>query len=297
VISPEIRALEVAGRYADLLRASLELRNRAAIEGRPDQEAAGSVAAARACRRIGRCAEVLVHAARAAELAPAAGLPGLPALARHAHAGGLRGARRYDEALAALQEALAALPEGHDALRAEILLDTAETALEAGARRDAETALGRGGALVQWLRDPLLLSWSLYLRSQLEADAPGDLQLAAAYEIAKKAACPELQWQILWRLSERAEARGSPQMRDDLAWAAHGILSKLAETLEPEDATAFWRQGPRRVFLDQVQRRCGPSFLKMVMLGGPAGPDPSDVLVRGFGFDPASVSAFLAQLS
>ena len=287
----------MAGRYADLLRTSLEERNRAAIEGRPDLEAVASVGAARACARIGRSAEVLSHAARAAELAPSAGMPDLPALARQAHAGGLRCARRYDEALAALKEALDALPDGHDALRAEILLDTAETALEAGSRRDAEAALGRGGALVQYLRDPLLLAWSLYLRSRLEDDASADLQLAAAYEIAKKAGCPELQWQILWRLSERAQARGSTQMRDDLAWNAHGLLSKLAETLEPDDATAFWRQGPRRTFLDQVQRRCGPSFLKMVMLGGAAGPDPSDVLVKGFGFDPASVSAFLAQLS
>jgi hypothetical protein len=294
VIPDDIRALEVAGRYADLLRSSLELRNRAAIEGRPADEALGSVGAARACRWIGRSSDALAHAARAAELAPASGRPELPALARHAHAVGLRSVRRFDESLGALRESLDLLPSaGHDRLRAEILLETAESALEAGARPEAETALGRGCALVQWLRDPLFLSWSLYLRSQLEEDTPADLQLAAAYEIAKTVGCPELQWQILWRVSDRAEALGAGQMRDDLTWSALGLLSKMAETLEPDDATTFWRQGARRVFVDQAQRRYGPSFLRMVMLGGTSAPDPSDVLLKGLGFDRASIASFM----
>ena len=289
----EARALETEGRYADLLRGALEQRNRAAIEGKPLEEALGCIAAARACRWIGRAAEGAAQAARAAELTRTASLPELPSLIRHAQAIGMRCARRHDESLGALREAHDALPsQGHERLRCEILLETAETALEAGARREAEAALGRGGALVHWLRDPLFLAWSLYLRSQLEEANPADLQLAAAYEIAKNVRCPELQWQILWRLAERSEAVGAPRLRDDLTWSAVGLLAKLAETLEPDDATTFWRQGARRVFLDQVQRRSGPEFLRKVMLGSTAAPDPSD-LIKGLGFDPASIAAFL----
>ncbi len=290
----DARALETEGRYADLLRGALEQRNRAAIEGSPLAEALACVAAARACRWIGRVSDGFAHAARAAELLPRAALPELPALIRHAHAIGLRGARRHDESLAALREALELLPaQGHEKLRCEMLLETAETALEAGARADAESALGRGGALVHWLRDPLLLSWSLYLRSQLEEASPADLQLAAAYEILKRVGCPELQWQILWRLGERSEAVGAGRLRDDLTWSAIGILARLAETLEPEDATTFWRQGARRVFVDQAQRRHGPQFLRKVMLGGGAPPpDPSD-LIKGLGFDPGTIAAFV----
>lgn len=295
MLSPETRALEAAGRYAQLLRGSLELRNRAAIEGRPDQEALASVAAARACRRIGRTDDVLSHAARAAELAPAAGLPALPALARHARAGGLRGARRYDEALASLQEALDLLPpEGPDVLRAEILLDIAETALEAGARPVAADALGRGAALAGRLREPFLQAWSLYLGSQLDDPRPAGPRLAAAFEIARRAGCAELQWQILWRLSERAAALGALQVRDELTWNAVGLLSLMAEPLEPDDSTAFWRLGPRRVFLDQIQRRYGPTFLQKVMMGAPPSADPSVLLVEGLGIDPAAVAAYLA---
>lgn len=286
----DARRLEISGRYAELLRGALEIRNRAAIEGRPAEESRASVYAARACRWIGRTPEGLGHAARAAELA--AGEPELPALARHAKAISLRNARRFDESLDALREALDLLPpQGHDHLRAEIHLETAETALEAGARPQAEAALGRGGAQVQWLQDPLLLAWSLYLRSQLEEAMPADLQLAAAFEIAKSVGCPELQWQILWRLAERAEAVSGPRLRDDLTWAAHGLLSGLAEPLAPDDATTFWRQGHRRVFLDQIQRRSGADFLRKIMMEAGPAPDPSE-LIRNLGFDPASIAAF-----
>jgi hypothetical protein len=275
--------LDVGGRYAEYLRRSLEERTRASIEGRPADEALWSVHAARACRRIGKADDALSHAARAAELARGLDVPLLPALIRHARAIGLRCARRYDESLAALDEALANVPaEGHEALRADVLLETAETALETGARPEAQKAL----ALVPGLPDPRPRSWSLYLRSQLE-DA-SSLQFAAAYELARGAGWPELEWQILWRLSERAEAS-----RDDLVWCAVGILAKLADPLDADEATFFWRAGPRRVFLDQAQRRYGPTFLHKIMTGGAATKDPGEILRSGLGFDPASVAAFL----
>lgn len=281
--SDEAVNLENGGRYAEYLGRSLEERTRASIEGRPADEALWSVHAARACRRIGKAEDALGHAARAAELARGAVDPLLPALVRHARAVGLRCARRYDESLAALGEALAIVP-ARDAFRAEVLLETAETALEAGARPEAERAL----SLLPEVRDPRLLSWSLVLRSQLEEGDSGGLRLAAAHELARTAGCPELEWQILWRLSERSESS-----RDDLVWCAVGVLAKLADPLDPEDATFFWRNGPRRVFLDQAQRRYGPTFLHKIMMGGAATKDASDILRSRLGFDPAAVAAYL----
>jgi hypothetical protein len=290
VTPDEAGNLEIAGRYADYLRVSLEERNRASIEGRPAGEALWSVHAARACRRIGKVADALAHAAQAAEIARGLGDPVLAAFVRHAHAVALRSARRFDESLAGLKEAVELLPAGgHDVLRADFLLEVAETALEAGARSEAENALARAGELVRRLRDPRLLSWSLHLRGQIEEGTPADLQLAAAHEIAKSVGCLELQWQSLWRLSERAEAG----VRDDLLWCAVGLLARMAEPLDPEDATTFWRAGPRRVFLDQAQRRYGATFLHKIMEGGAAPKDPSEILSKGLGFDPASVAAYL----
>jgi hypothetical protein len=290
VTPDEAGNLEIAGRYADYLRGSLEERTRAAIEGRPADEARWTVHASLACRRIGKFVEALEHAAKAAEMARALADPLLTASARHAQAVALRCARRFDESLAGLKEAVDLLPpEGHDALRADFLLETAETALEAGARSEAESALARGGVLIRARPDPRLLAWSLCLRSQLEEGPPAGLKLAAAHEIAKGVGCLELQWQILWRLSERAEGA----VRDDLLWCAVGLLARLAETLDPEDATSFWRAGPRRVFLDQAQRRYGPTFLHKIMDGGAAPKDPSEILSKGLGFDPASVAAYL----
>ena len=39
-----------------------------------------------------------------------------------------------------------------------------------------KAALAKGGAMVHWLREPRLLAWSLYLRSQWEDASPADLQ-------------------------------------------------------------------------------------------------------------------------
>ena len=270
--------LEIGGRYADYLRISLEERTRASIEGRRAGEAIWSVHAARASRRIGKAVDALAHAARAAELARGVADPLLPTLVRHAQAVALRCARRYDESLAGLKEALDLLPSD-DALRAEFLLEIADTALEAGSGAEAESALSRA----RGLRDPRLLAWSLCLRGQMGTDG---VQLAAAHELARRVGCPELQWQILWRLAERSE----PPARDDLFWCAVGLLARLAETLDPEDSTFFWRAGPRRVFLDQAQRRFGATFVHKIMTGEATPKDPAEIL-NSLGFDSAAIAA------
>lgn len=286
----EAALLELRGRYPELLRAAPAERDRARADGRRADEARWAACAARAARLVGRAAESLEQADVALELAGAD--PELQALALHARAAALRGARRYDESLTDLRRALEALPgEEADFLRASILLESAETALEAGLRRDAEAALARGSALVHWLRDPRLLAWSLYLRSQLEDVSPADLQLAAAYELARSVDCPELQWQILWRLSERAEQHGRTQMRDDLTWNALGILQRLTEGLEAADAAGFWRSGVRRIFVDLCKRRQGPEFLRRLMLGA-GGTEETRSILRDLGFDPSSVPDF-----
>ncbi|HLF94426.1 MAG TPA: hypothetical protein VJB14_13265, partial [Planctomycetota bacterium] len=176
-----------------------------------------------------------------------------------------------------------------------IHLETAEMALEAGLKAQAQASLTRGSAIIQFLAEPRFLAWSLYLRSQLEEPSPADLQLAAAYEIAKNLDCPELQWQILWRLSDRAGAAGNARMQEDLTWSALTILSKLAEPLQPTDATPFWRQGARRAFVEQAQRRYGPQFLQMVMLGGTEAPDVTDLHLRGLGWDPSLIPEFIRK--
>ncbi|HEX7897350.1 MAG TPA: hypothetical protein VF950_06295, partial [Planctomycetota bacterium] len=161
---------------------------------------------------------------------------------------------------------------------------TAETALEAGAGTEAGAALDR----LPELRDPRLPAWALYLRCRLREDATADPRLAAAYELARRVGWPELQWQILWSLSERTET-----LRDDLIWCAVGLLARIADPLDPEDATFFWRSGPRRVFVDQAQRRFGPTFLHTIMEGGAALKDPTELIHRGLGFDPAAAADFL----
>src|SRR5207237_951443 len=188
--------------------------------------------AAQACRFIGRTGESLSHARRALEIARTVADPTLLSQAHYGQAGAFKGARDYDEALQQLRLALDTLPAGaSDLTRAEVLLEMAETSLEAGLRPEAESALAKGSALVHWLREPRLLAWSLYLRSHWEDVSPADLQLSAAYEIAKTVDCPELQGQMLWRLSERAAQQGRDKMQEDCLWHAFQILSNLAESL------------------------------------------------------------------
>ncbi|HYF01377.1 MAG TPA: hypothetical protein VEJ18_20815, partial [Planctomycetota bacterium] len=213
----------------------------------------------------------------------------------HARAVNLKIVRRYDEALEAMREALAVLPAGApDFFRAICNLELADLGFEAGVRAEAEAALVRGCALVHWLKDPSLLAWSLYLRSQLEAVSPADLQLAAAYEIAREQAYPELEWMILWRLSDRAGEHGRRAMRDDLLWAALRVLARLAEDLDAEDASLFWKSGVRRMFVEHVKRFLGADFLNRLMLE-PDEKRQTKVDLQELGFDPAVVRGFIAQ--
>lgn len=279
----EAALLEVRGRYRELLRAAAP----AAAAPGPDR-ARWAVLASRAARLLGRGAESLAHAALALDLAGSD--PSLRALALHAQGTAMRVQRRYDDALAALRSALEG-PPADDAVRALVLLETAETALEAGQRAEAEAALARGGALVHWLKDARLLAWSLFLRSQLEPPSPADLQLAAAYELARGADSPELQWQILWRLSERAAQTGREKMRDDLTWNALGILQKMSEEVDGADSAGFWKQGVRRVFVELCRQRHGPEFLRRLMLGGGATAETRAIL-KDLGFDASSIPDF-----
>ena len=73
------------------------------------------------------------------------------------------------------------------------------------------------------------------------------------------------------------------------------ILSKLAEPLLPADATSFWKQGPRRAFVERVQRRTGPQFLQMVMLGGTEAPDQTSAHLAGLGWDPSLIPEFIRK--
>lgn len=245
--------LEISGRYAEYLARSVEERNRANIEGRRADEALWCVHAARACRRIGKAADVLGHAEQAARLKAPSGL------VHFATGIGLRCARRYDESLAALKEAVEhSSPEA----RTEVHLETAETALEAGSRPETERALMFAGTP----GPSRLRAWARFLRAQLD-----DSELSTSLKLAQ--GWPELEWQILWRLSERIEEK-----RDDLIWCAVGVLAKMADPLEPEDATHFWKNGARRAFVDQAQRRFGPTFLHKIMMGGSTAKDPAELL-------------------
>lgn len=289
----EAERLQISGRYAEVLRESLRELDLAGKQDRRPEVVRWSLLAVQASGLIGRTAESLSHARRALETARALGDPALLSQAHYGLAIGHKGAREYDEALRQLRNALDALPSGASNLtRATVLLETAEVSLEAGLRAEAEAALAKGSALVHWLREPRLLAQSLYLRSHWEESSPADLQLSAAYEIARTVDCPELQWQILWRLSERAAQQHREQMQEDCLWNAFQILTKLAAPLEPADATTFWRQGSRRTFMDAVQRKFGAQFFQKVMRDGAPAVDNATRIIRDVGFDPAAIPDF-----
>jgi hypothetical protein len=283
-----------AGQYRDVLAHAIREQTQAAQEGRREDVVRWSVLASQASRDMGRIAESLTHAQWGVDAAQNSNDPALLCHARYGMAIALKGERDYDGAILELRTAIDALPAGtSDLLRATLLLEAAATFLEAGLRPEAETALAKGGALVHWLREPRLLAWSLFLRSHWEATAAADLQLSAAYEIARTVACPELMWQILWRLSDRAEEQGRDRMQEDCLWNAFRILTELAKPLEPADATAFWRVGARRTFLDAVRTRFGGQFLKKVMEDGTPDADNATRIIRDIGFDPATIPDFV----
>lgn len=281
------------GKYPELLKETLREQKAAERANRDPDFVRWSLLALQACRFVGRTNECLNHAYLALEKAKSLNDPVLLGQAHLGQAVAFKTARDFDEAIAQLKSALQVLPaDGPDLLRAEILLETAETCLEAGLKADAEAALAKGGALVHWLREPRLLSWSLYLRSQWEDTSPADLQLSAAYEIAKSVDMPELQWQILWKLSDRAAQAGRGKMQEDCLWNAFQILTRLSDLLDPTDATMFWRQGPRRMFMESAKRKFGSAFFNRVMQEGVRQPDNSTRIVRDLGLDSSQIPEF-----
>jgi tetratricopeptide (TPR) repeat protein len=292
----EVSRLHLTGRYAMALHEALREQTQAAQDGRRDDVVRWSVLAAQAARDMGRVAEALTHAQWAADTAASIGDPGLLCHARYGMAIALKAERDYDGALRELRAAIDELPAGtSDLIRATVLLEMSATCLDAGLRPEAEAALAKGGALVHWLREPRLLAWSLFLRSHFETISAADLQLSAAYEIARTVAFPELMWQILWRLGERAEEQGRDRMQEDCLWNAFRILTELAAPLEPADATAFWKLGARRTFLESIKTQFGPQFLKKVMAEG--APDVSNAtrIIRDIGFDPNTIPDFVRR--
>jgi len=289
----EADRLLISGRYADLLPEALRQAAVAERESRSPDVVRWLLFALQACRFMGRTNEALQHAYNVLEKAKTLNDPNLLAESHLGQAVAFKAARDYDEAIRQLKSAIEVLPAGaSDLLRADILLETAETSMEAGLKPEAEAGLAKGGALVHWLRVPRLLARSLYLRSQWEDTSPADLQLSAAYEIAKSVEYPELQWQILWKLSDRAGQQGRDKMQEDCLWNAFQILTRLAEPLEPADATAFWRQGVRRLFMESAKRKFGGAFFERVMQEGVRKPDNSTRIIKDLGFDSASIPDF-----
>ena len=68
---------------------------------------------------------------------------------------------------------------------------------------------------------------------------------------------------------------------------------RLDRPLGPADATAFWRVGSRRAFLDAVKTRFGGQFLKKVMEDGAPDADNATRIIRDIGFDPATIPDFV----
>jgi tetratricopeptide (TPR) repeat protein len=289
----EAERLHVTGHYKEVLEEALREQSQAIMEGRKEDLVSWSYLAVLGCRDMGRVTEALTHARWAVDVAQTLDNAPLLCLARYALALAHRSERDLENSVQQLRAALEVLPAGTcDPLRATVLLETAETCLEAGLKPEAEAALARGGALVHWLRSPRLLSWCLFLRSRWEIDAAADLQLSAAYEISRTVDCPELQWRILWRLAELADKQNRARMGDEFLWNAFEILSKLVSPLDSADAGAFWRQGPRRAFLDTIRTRFGGQFLQKAMQEGAPDTENATAIIRDLGFDPASIPEF-----
>jgi tetratricopeptide (TPR) repeat protein len=285
----EAQELQVHGRYSDLLRAAVAEQARARERSRPADQVRWTLWIVKACRYIGRTVEGLAHARHAVREAEAVGDAELLAEAVYAEALMFKVAGKREEGLAALDRAISMLPADAPALdRAVFELERAELAWEAGRREEARAALLRGGAEVHWVGNARLLAWALYLRATIEDDGTRDLQLSSALHIARTEDCPELEWQILWRLSEAAGRRGMGDSEADLARRAMSVLRRTAQGLRPEDFDAFWRQGARAAFVEWGVRRFGPAWREQIVLG-PA-------TIRGDGdevWDPALLPEFV----
>lgn len=279
--------LQVRGRYSDLLRGAVEEQTLASASGRIEAEIRWTLVIGKACRFLGRTVEGTSHAAWAVQRAKSLGRADLTAEALHVQALMHKGSGRLVAALATLEEALAILPPDAPAIdRAAFELERAELCYESGLPDEGRAALQRGGAQVQWLANSRLLAWVLYLKALLtEEEWTTDLQLASALAIARSLDCPELEWQILWRLAERTQNRASAE---DLGYRALSILRKMAADLQPADVSPFWRQGARAQFLKWGTKTFGPSFREHLVLAPPVEGAEAD-----FPWDPQLLPEFV----
>lgn len=259
--SEEAQALQIAGRYSDVLRGAVREQVAAHTAGRDADELRWSLWAAKACRFLGRATEGIGHAVHAALRARALGRQDLLAEAAYVQALLLKSTRRYDEGLAVLDWAIGQLPpDTPDFARAVFDLDRAELALEAQRPEEARRSLARGAAVVQSLENVRLMAWTLYLRSHFERPDIGGQLLTGAYSIAASMECPELEWHILWRLSECMYKMANCVAEEDCARGALATLHRMAQPLNAEDADAFWREGARAAFLEHMHSRFWPGI-------------------------------------
>jgi hypothetical protein len=286
----EAQDLQIEGRYSELLRAAVREQVAARAAGAGAVELEWTLWAAKACRFLGRTYEGMAHAVHAALLAGGLRRPDLMADSLYVQALLFKGSHQPAGALGLLDQAVAVMPaDTADFKRAVLDLDRAELCLEAGRPPEARAALARGAARVHWLENTRLLAWTLYLRSHFETAAVASGLLVGALGIAEGLRCPELEWQILWKLAAGMSRVGKPDAEEDYARRALGILRGMASIVTPDDAAAFWRQGARGEFTEYFSRRFPPS------LGEPAPSAAPPVDRDEVPWDPAVLPSFVHE--
>lgn len=290
----EAQALQLSGKYSDLLRAAIREQIRARGEERIEDEVRWTLWAAKACRYVGRIYEGAAHAAHAAMRAHEAGRRDLLAEALYVQALNLKADRRLPDAIEMLDRAIAHLPpDATDFTRAVFELDRAELALEAGRKEEAAASLNHGAARVHLLANTRLLAWALYLRAHLENAPVAAGLLAGAHSIAHTIDCPELEWHILWRLAERLRQVWDFEGEEDCARKALDLLQRMAAPLATEDHDAFWRSGARARFFEYVRLRFGTSVEEGIVVP-PASETPLEPSQMPW-WDPTLMPAFVHE--
>jgi tetratricopeptide (TPR) repeat protein len=293
VTHDEAQRLQIAGKYSELLRSAVAEQIRACNEGKLEEELRWTLWAAKACRYLGRTYEGIAHAAHGVLRAQSLGRRDLLAEAVYTQALMFKGAARLPEALDALDRAVGLLPEdASEFTRAVFHLERAELALEARRLAEARASLARSAARVQWLENARLLAWTMYLRALIEEPAQSVSLLTGALGIAESITCPELEWQIHWRLADGMALAGGLDAEERHARRAFSILKTMAQPLANEDLSAFWRQGARARFLRWCVDRFGPAFQQLLTSSGvqePAAPDSEMEL----GWDPSLLPSFV----
>ena len=292
VRSDEAQALQIEGRYSELLRAAVREQVSARAAADPAAELEWTLWAAKACRFLGRTYEGMAHAVHAAQLARTLARRDLMADSVYVQALLFKGSHQPAGALGLLDQADALLPPGTPEFKRAVLdLDRAELCLEAGRPGEARAALARGAARVHWLENTRLLAWTIYLRSHFESVVVASGLLVGAFSLAEGLRCPELEWQILWKLASGMSRVGKPDAEEEFANRALGTLRGMASSVSPDDAAAFWRQGARAEFVDYFSRRFPPSC------GGPlpAPSEPRPPATLDLPWDPAVLPSFVQE--